>query len=98
MRAAQEQSTVPDGGVAAAHDQQLGIEVVLGTASHRVFGAHEGEVACLLPLENSELIRNVLFERIVPVQMVGPHVEQRRDLKAGTIEIVQLKGGDFEDE
>jgi hypothetical protein len=61
-RAAQEQSAFPYGGVTLANNEYLGAKVVPGAASHRVFGAYEGEILRLLSLEDAKLVGDVLLE------------------------------------
>ena len=52
----------------------------------------------MLSLEDTELVACVLLERGMPVQVIRPHVEERRHLEAGVVEIVELEGRDLEDE
>src|ERR671912_504045 len=89
---------VAKGRVAFAHDEGFRPEGVDSGTAYGICCAHESQVLFLLSLEDAELVVGILLERFVPVQVIRPHIEERRDREAGVLEIVELEGGDFEDE
>jgi hypothetical protein len=60
--ATKQQEPVPHGRVAAADDENFGVQVKPGADSHVVPGADQGEVSCALPFEDTELVVYVLLE------------------------------------
>ena len=74
------------------------LKVPIAAPAYGICCAHESQVLFLLSLEDAELVVGILLERFVPVQVIRPHIEERRDREAGVLEIVELEGGDFEDE
>src|SRR5829696_5651746 len=86
------------GRVAFAHDECFRPEVVDSGTAYGICCAHESQVLFLLSLEDTELVVGILLERFVPVQEIGPHIEERRDCEAWLLEVVELKRKEIEDD
>src|ERR687893_555481 len=80
--------------VALPDDERFGCEV--GTVSYRIASAHQREVSFALSLEYAKFVGGILLEGGVPIQVVGPHVEERRHLEAGAFQVVELERGDLQ--
>src|SRR5215216_794605 len=99
VRAAQQQTPFPDGGVSLPNDEDFGTSVVLeGGTTYRAPGANEGEIPCPLSIENAELIVDIFRKRLVPIEVVRLDIQERRYLKAWALEIVELERRDLQDE
>src|SRR5215212_4213835 len=95
-RTAQQQTPVAHGRIAVADDESFRFALPGRGTAHRIYGAHESQVSCPLAFEDTELVFDIFLERCVPVQVIRPHVQERRDFETGARKVVQLERRDFE--
>src|SRR5215213_6892905 len=65
--------------------------------TYRVADAHKCEVFGPLAVKDVQLFGDVLLVRGVPVEVIGPNIQEHRDIEARLIEIVQLERRELQD-
>src|SRR3712207_2424755 len=93
-----EEAFVIDQRLALADDERIGDELSGDGPTYRVANAHKCEVFGPLAVKDAQLVGDVLLVRGVPVEVIGPDIEERRDVEARFIEVVKLERRELQDE
>ena len=98
LDAGEVEASVADSRVALAYDQDLAWQTRGRLYPDGIVRRHQGEVRLALSLEDAQLVPAVLREGGVPVHVIRARVQQRRNLEARRVHVVELERRDLEDE